>query len=119
MFSNTVGVDFVEVTDDQVNVDFSPFPYIYNLLEGGPGDDQMAKTFTLVLSVGSEVSASIDPASDTATITISCKPWDILSLLSAMGSIILAEEYPEFSSHAHLLKYHPLFIVGKRELLKG
>ena len=101
MFSNTAGVDFVEVMDDQVNVDFSPFPYIYNLLDGGSGDAQIPRTFTLVLSVGREVSASIDPAADTATITISCKPWDNLSLLIVMGSIILAEEYPEFSSHTH------------------
>ena len=63
----------MEVTDDQVNVDFNPFPYIYYLLEGS-GDVQMPRTFTLVLSVGSDVSAIIDPASDTATITISCKP---------------------------------------------
>ena len=74
MFPNAAGVDFMEVTDDQVNVGFRSFPYVYNLLDGGSGGAQMPKTFTLVLSVGNDVSASIDPASDTATITIICKP---------------------------------------------
>ena len=99
LFPNAAGVDFMEVTDDQVNVDFSPFPYIYNLLDGGSGDFQMSKTFTLVLSVGREAPARIDPASDTATITIECK-------LVAMESRIISRG-PRIHSirtyNAHLL----------------
>lgn len=72
MFPNAAGVDFVEVMNDEVNVAFSPFPYIYNLLEGGSGDSQPVKMFSLVLSTVDEL-ASVDPELDTAIITLSCK----------------------------------------------
>ena len=59
----------------EVEVNSNPFQYRYGLLGGGLSG-QLLGTFSLVLSVGNEFSASIVPDLDTATITItdvSCK----------------------------------------------
>ena len=70
------GSDFVAVDNAVVDVDSSPFPFNFTLMQDNIHEaDEM---FNLVLSVGAGVAASIAPGSATATITITDEDCKLL-----------------------------------------
>ncbi len=61
-------MDFEGVVNDMVAISSSSTSYSYMLLDNGI--DEFPKMFDLVMSVETDMSASVSPASSRATITI-------------------------------------------------
>jgi hypothetical protein len=64
----TAGLDFVDINDQEVSINFSPFPFQFTLLEDDLAEPQ--ETFNLVLSPTNAGGVSIAPGLGTATINI-------------------------------------------------
>jgi hypothetical protein len=88
LINSSAGSDFAAVVNAVVDIDSSPFPFNFTLMQDDI--DEEDEMFNLVLSVGPGVDASIAPGSGTATITITDEDCKLILVHSYLEEMVLA-----------------------------